>query len=151
MISLSTLSISKEIEPEGFEMISTAPYSIAMIVVSAPAFVTLETIITGLGCWDMISFNASSPDIIGISTSIVITSGSNFFTFSIASFPFLAFSITVMLSCFSNISESIFLINAESSTTSTLIIFPPPISSFKRSTFNYYICICGLKLKLKSI
>ena len=56
-------------------MISTAPYSRALKVLSAPSSARLEQITTGIGCWLMIFLRKVSPSMRGISMSSVITSG----------------------------------------------------------------------------
>ena len=55
---------------------STAPSSSARSVVSAPRWVSVETMTTGIGRRRMSRSRKSSPSMRGISTSRVITSGS---------------------------------------------------------------------------
>ena len=114
--------MSSEIEPEGFERKSIAPASKHCIVISALRLDALLKTITGmLILFLFISFNAVTPSILGISTSKVTTSILEFSNFFKNSSPFLAVSITSISSSLLIISDMIFLIKAESSTTNTLI------------------------------
>jgi len=61
----------------GLVMMSTAPYSRARSMVSDPASVRVEQIMTGRGCWAMIFLRKVNPSMRGISMSSVMTSGTS--------------------------------------------------------------------------
>ena len=111
-----------EIEPEGLPIKSTQPSANARSVVSAPSCVIVLSIITGRGLVLMISCNAVSPSMFGISTSSVTTSGFNTLTCSSASRPSRATPHTSRRASVLSISLINCRINALSSTTSTLIL-----------------------------
>ncbi len=105
-----------------FGMKSTAPYSMAFIVASAPSVVSELIIIIGIGLVSIIFLTAVNPSILGISISIVITSGFNFWTNSRASKPSFALpTISKDGSSLSIISNDL-RINAESSTINILVL-----------------------------
>ncbi|OPY25197.1 MAG: hypothetical protein A4E28_03293 [Methanocella sp. PtaU1.Bin125] len=116
-----TLPMSREIEPEGLGTKSTAPAESAMIVCHAPSFVTADSMITGTGRSLMMVRSAVMPSILGISTSMVITSGASSRAMVIASSPFLATPTTEISPGTLSMSETMLRIRIESSTTSTLI------------------------------
>ena len=106
---------------EGLGIKSIAPNSSALNVASAPYCVSTLIIMTGFGFVFMISCNASSPSIMGISISIVITSGLRVRFLNTADLPLFAVPITSISLSLSRISVMTFLTRAESSTTMTLI------------------------------
>ena len=85
----------------------------------------------------MISFNACKPSIIGISTSIVTTSGFNLTVLSIASIPLAAEpTISIEGSDLSILSIAV-LMKAESSTMTTRIFFLSSSISYLLPGFLY--------------
>ncbi len=121
IISERTLSMSSESSPEGFATKSNAPRSSAFIVIFAFLFVYPLNITTGIGSFSIMRSTAVMPSIFGISTSIVMTSGCSESAFFTASSPSLATPTTSISSSLLSMSEISTRINAESSTTSTLI------------------------------
>jgi len=105
-------------------MKSKAPFSRHSIVSSEDFFEKLLKTITGILIPILlIFFNADIPSITGISTSKVTTSGENSSSLENRSSPFLAVVTTSILDCEFIMSEIIFLIKAESSTTKTFAFF----------------------------
>ena len=95
----------------------------AFNVASAPSLVRELTIITGVGFDFIILSRAVIPSIVGISISIVITSGLNCSAISMASWPFFAIPTISISGSPDNRVSNAFLINIESSTIKTLILF----------------------------
>jgi hypothetical protein len=114
--------MSKEMVLLGFDTKSTAPYSKDFTARSASILPIAVSITTGTGVFAIMQHKAVNPSILGISTSMVTTSGLSFFVFSTASLPSLAVPTTRMFDAEFSISDTIRLISDESSTTSTFII-----------------------------
>ncbi len=104
---------------EGLVTKSTAPLASASRVASLPSRVRLLTMITGLGEEAIILFKVSSPSILGISRSRVITSGLRRSIFFKASSPLRAVPARTSWGSCWMISPRKRLIKAESSTTIT--------------------------------
>ncbi|KFM95335.1 response regulator [Paenibacillus macerans] len=118
--SRPTCAMSCElVEADGLRIKSKAPSSRAMMVSLIPCSLIPDSIMTGSGCSFIITLSASSPFISGISTSMVTRSGFSPAICSIASRPFLAVASTLKSGSCSTRSDTIFRINAESSTTNT--------------------------------
>jgi len=100
---------------------STAPISRARSVVSAPCSVRVDTITTGIGRRRISRERNSSPSILGISTSSVMTSGLSSRIISRACSGSLAAPMHTMSGCLLMISVSRLRTSAESSTTTTVI------------------------------
>jgi len=111
--------------PLGFSKKSTAPFSIASNVNSAPSAAWADSTNTGVGRSVMIRSTASMPSTPGIFRSIVTTSGSVSRTVSTPSAPFEAVPSTSMPAS-SSMSQITVRMNCESSTTTALTgSFPP--------------------------
>ena len=106
---------------EGFGTKSTAPISRALNVASAPYWVRTLIMTTGFGLVLTISLSAASPSMMGISISMVITSGLSCWFLITADLPLLAVPTTSIIGSLSRISPITFLKRAESSTIRTLI------------------------------
>ena len=100
-------------------MKSKAPSSSASSVTAAPCWVRALTITTGASWTANRAGNVSRPDIPGISTSSVITSGLSFRARSTASRPSLAAPTTAISGLALRMSVRSLRIMAESSTTRT--------------------------------
>src|SRR5512135_3087408 len=105
----------------GLETKSTAPSASARKVISEPRSVNVETITTGIGRRRIKRSRKSNPSILGISTSSVSTSGFKDLIISRATSGSGAAPTHIMSFSRSIISFITLRINAESSTTNTLI------------------------------
>ncbi len=103
----------------GLETKSTAPISSASSVISAPAWVSVEIITTGVGRKVMILRRKVTPSMCGISTSSVTTSGLSSLMRSRATCGSGAVPTTSISGSADNNVESSFRMTAESSTMST--------------------------------
>ena len=98
--------------------------SSASKVALAPSFVRELTMMIGVGAFSIIASVASNPVILGISMSIVMTSGFRESASSTPSAPSLAAPTASMPGSVSSICFMTLRMNAESSTMSTLIFLP---------------------------
>ena len=123
---LSTICAAKSLSPlasptRGLATKSTAPNSRAFMVTSAPRSVSVEIITTGVGRRRIKRPRKSMPSMRGISTSRVMTSGSNSRIISRATRGSLAVPMHSMSRWRLMISDSRLRTSAESSTTITRI------------------------------
>ncbi len=103
----------------GLAMKSTAPISSASSVISAPAWVNVEIITTGIGRSAMMRRRNDTPSMWGISTSSVTTSGLSALILSRAMSGSGAVPITLISGSASSSVDSNCRMTAESSTTRT--------------------------------
>ena len=107
----------------GLVIIDTAPAASACIAVSVPLEVSVEQITTGVGRSAMIFFRNVMPSMRGISTSSTITSGHCMRIRCMAKIGSATAAMRLIDRSFVSIAEITWRTTAESSTTSTLIIF----------------------------
>jgi hypothetical protein len=116
------ISMFWDIAPDGLGTKSTTPKRSASKVIAPSVNNELSTTV-GVGDSIIICRKLVKPSMTGISISKIITSGFKVLTIFKASSPFLAAPTASIFGSDFKISKTAFLMNAESSTTSTLIFF----------------------------